>query len=279
MRSNVRTAGSPIRHGFTLIELLVVIAIIAILAAMLLPSLSKAKSRAKQTSCINNMRQIGIATAMYTSQYGQYPGCLSVARGFYYVWPTRLLSMMGNNRAAFWCPGSVREASWDTNANKTLGAVGPDNVRDPYGISDRTRFSYGYNDWGLSLTARPQLGLGGDVDGQFYQGPVKDTMVRAPSQMIMLGDVRALKNANEISFNANMDPTANSPAHTEWPSNRHNNRTSLLFTDGHVESPFRAPVIDPKPNNPWRNRWNNDNLPHNEITWTINQAYANAPDE
>ncbi len=294
-RQNATESTRAVYHrngrGFTLIELLVVIAIIAILAAILMPVLDKAKRKALQTSCINNLHELGIGITIYADNYNQYPGDLDAVNA-YYVWPSRLYkSGTVQNRKAFYCPAALISSAWDTNLNVTLAGpagviVGKgENAKDPYTILDGgssyngTRFSYGYNDWGLNQSANPQLGLGGDVNGGSYLGPVAPNMVTHPSDMIAIGDIRSDAQAGQIAFNANLDPTAASSTgsnngnqvdvnHTQVPCNRHSYYTDMVFTDAHVESPLRNLTIDPN-NGTWRPRWNNDFNPHWEVTWTV----------
>ncbi len=276
----VRISNSRGRGAFTLIELLVVIAIIAILAAMLLPALARAKAAAKQTSCINNMKQMGIAITMYVADNRAYPGDYSPANNAY-VWMIRLANEVGNNRHVFFCPAAPGDSIWDTNVNKTLGGVVSSGIPgyssgqfDPFLVTPNSRFSIGYNDWGLGnagnlATPNAALGLGGDVDGGYFYGPMRDTKVVAPGKMIMLADTRALEVNDGGSWEANLDPTDTlSSTQGQLPSNRHNYKTDITFCDGHVEKVVRNLVINPAPNNIWRPSWNNDNLPHNELTWT-----------
>jgi prepilin-type processing-associated H-X9-DG protein len=167
-------------------------------------------------------------------------------------------------------------------ANPTVKSViGENGKLDPYGIltgdpgDNGTRFSYGWNDWGLNLSWPTCLGMGGDVGTT----PVLESIVRHPADMIVVADVRSDTPAGSIMYSANTTPptswtTSQDPTwHPQVPCNRHTYFTDIVFADGHVEAPRRSDVIDPN-NNLWRSRWNNDNNPHTESTWTIPASYG-----
>jgi len=101
------------RRGFTLIELLVVIAIIAILAAILFPVFAKAREKARQTSCLSNMKQMGVSYLMYAQDFDEWGPCNDyVAAGTYRMSWDALLYPYIKNEQVYRCPsfGDRRES-------------------------------------------------------------------------------------------------------------------------------------------------------------------------
>src|SRR5271165_6318670 len=95
-----------ISKGFTLIELLVVIAIIAILAAILFPVFAQARAKARQTVCLSNMRQMGLATMMYAQDYDErLPLAATTTASSYLNWHNLLIPYTQNEQ--IWvCPSA-----------------------------------------------------------------------------------------------------------------------------------------------------------------------------
>ncbi|MFW5868483.1 MAG: prepilin-type N-terminal cleavage/methylation domain-containing protein, partial [Armatimonadota bacterium] len=101
------------RKGFTLIELLVVIAIIAILAAILFPVFARAREKARQTSCLSNVKQLGLSLNMYAQDYDEtlVPSRGKTGAGSWCVW-THYTEPYRKNDQLLMCPTSRGKYGW-----------------------------------------------------------------------------------------------------------------------------------------------------------------------
>ena len=226
-------AGRPPGHaGFTLIELLVVIAIIAILAAMLLPALAKAKDRAKTIACVSNEKQIAMGYLLYA---GENNDALPVAGqrvpgGGGVVLPTEwyleispFIAKAGGSNSTISTVGTVVTCP---TANLALIYKLVSNADDP---NTNAFGGYGHN--------YPYLGY---YDGYAAYGRVKLAKVTKPSDTILNSDTYDARpgDSNPIEyFGYSYSPETVSPIHltSGHTLTRHGKGDNYSWADGHVQ--------------------------------------------
>ncbi len=224
------------RKGFTLIELLVVIAIIAILAAILFPVFARARDRARQASCMSNLRQIGTAILMYCQDYDETmppwemrPGGFRV-RGDY-----DLLEPYTMNEQLFVCPSGSYSSNWH---NRHL------NLPEGEGFwMSHVRTSYN------AVRAYAGRGLGPTPMGGRDFAPAALAEIIRPAETILMLEARTtnLGYPDRYGFcNDTFEPIGGmgDDGRVGQIMYRHSQQMNILHCDGHVRSEPRITDFD-----------------------------------
>lgn len=167
------------RNGFTLIELLVVIAIIAVLAALLLPALSTAREKARRTTCMNNLKQTGLAYIMFAQDHNRvFPGAIDdmicTTSGHYgesrYNGYPRIYPDYINTPATFWCPSAMKKLTGPDDPSDHTNDYTVINTGNGYSCFDNSAPS-GYSEkrsysfvWGLTAANSAVVPIISDKD-------------------------------------------------------------------------------------------------------------------
>jgi prepilin-type N-terminal cleavage/methylation domain-containing protein/prepilin-type processing-associated H-X9-DG protein len=159
-------------RAFTLIELLVVIAIIAILAAMILPVLSRAKQTGLKIACMNNLKQLGYAAQIYLNDNQSiYP-----PRSYLDRWPDKFYDSYARKLQILLCPSET------TNTPFSYGSTPSNNVAD---ASSRSYLINGWNDYYYAILSSSDWD---SYQAGTYPYGMKQTVIMQPTDVILLGE-------------------------------------------------------------------------------------------